>query len=34
MQWQTLDANVPSRRVGESLGYQPWYHTIAVRLLA
>jgi GNAT superfamily N-acetyltransferase len=32
MQWQTLNANVPSFRVGQALGYKPWVETIAVRL--
>jgi GNAT superfamily N-acetyltransferase len=32
MQWQTLTSNVPSFRVGQSLGYQPWIETIAIRL--
>jgi GNAT superfamily N-acetyltransferase len=32
MQWQTLNANVPSFRIGQALGYQPWVETLAVRL--
>jgi len=34
MQWQTLQSNVPSFRVGQALGYQPWIETIAIRLKA
>ena len=34
MQWQTLNENVPSFRVGQALGYKPWVETIAIRLTA
>lgn len=33
MQWQTLVENAPSLAIGQALGYQQRYRTVAVRLL-